>query len=63
MRIHQLLLGAPTLGRPLLEQTDRVAVAVVEVADADSWYAVASAIEAARGGRSRLTETPAMIEA
>jgi hypothetical protein len=28
-----------------------------------SWYAVASAIEAARGGRPRLTDNPAMIEA
>ena len=32
--VHQLLLAAPALRRPLLEQPDRVAVAVVEVPDA-----------------------------
>src|SRR5215204_565560 len=32
--IEELLAGAPALGRSLLEQTDRVAVAVVEVSNA-----------------------------
>ena len=33
IRIHQLPLGSPTLGRTLLEQANRVAIAIVEVAD------------------------------
>ena len=33
VRIHQLLLGAPALGRALLEEANRVAIAIVEVTD------------------------------
>ncbi len=59
-RVQDLLLGAPALARSLLEEPERVAVAVAQVADLRLLEAVVRAMVAARGGRSRLIDSAAM---